>query len=124
VVVGTNSMPPKVIKKKIYLCAKGFYGLLKDLGLKRHPNIWRREESKEMDFMKVEKGGVHSKRYEGHCTKQWIKILEATWASSILERRSTCQTSFNRASLMKDDVNDEVPNGTPKTLIHCDEVVN
>jgi hypothetical protein len=74
------------------------------------------------DFMKVEKGGVHCKRYEDHCRKQWI--LEATWTSPILERRFTCQTSFNRASLMKDDVNDDVPNGTPKTLIHCDKVVN
>jgi hypothetical protein len=25
---------------------------------------------------------------------------------------------------MKDDVNDEVPNGTPKTLIHYDGVAN
>jgi len=83
--------------------------------IKRHPNIWRREESKEMkDSMKVEKGGVHCKRYEDHCRKQWIRILEATWTSPILERRSTCQTSFNRASLMKDDVNDEVPMELPK----------
>ncbi len=28
------------------------------------------------------------------------------------------------ASLMKDDVNDEVPNGIPKTLIPSDGVVN
>jgi hypothetical protein len=28
-----------------------------------------------------------------------------------------CQTSFNNASLMKDDVNDDLPNGTPKILI-------
>jgi hypothetical protein len=28
------------------------------------------------------------------------------------------------ASLMKDDVNDEVPNGTPKIIIPFDEVVN
>jgi hypothetical protein len=28
------------------------------------------------------------------------------------------------ASLMKDDVNDEVPNGTPKILIPFDRVLN
>jgi hypothetical protein len=32
-----------------------------------------------------------------------------------------CQTSFNMASLMKDDVNDGVPKGTTKT---SDGVVN
>jgi len=26
-----NLMPPKAIKRKVYLCAKGFYGLSKDL---------------------------------------------------------------------------------------------
>ncbi len=37
---------------------------------------------------------------------------------------STCWTCFNEAYLMKDDVNDEVPNGTPKTLIPSDGMVN
>jgi hypothetical protein len=32
--------------------------------------------------------------------------------------------SFRRASLMKDYLNDEVPNGTPKTLIPFNGVLN
>jgi hypothetical protein len=35
-----------------------------------------------------------------------------------------CQTSSTKASLMKDDMNDGVPNGTPKILIPFDGVVN
>ncbi len=63
-------MPPNVIQKEICLRAKGLSGLLKDHGPKRHPNILWREESKEIkDFMKVEDGGVHCKRYDGCCTK-------------------------------------------------------
>jgi hypothetical protein len=56
--------------------------------------------------------------------KQWVIIPKATWTSPILGRRSTCQTSFNRASLMKEDVNDELPNGNPKTLIPSNGVIN
>jgi hypothetical protein len=74
-----SSVPPKVIGTKIYLYARSLYGLSKDPRPKRHLNIWRREESKEMrDFMKVKKGGVHRKRYEGHCTKQWF-ISDLQW---------------------------------------------
>ncbi len=40
-----------------------------------------------------------------------------------LRKRSTYQTSFNTISLMKDDLNDEVLNGTPKTLIPFDGVL-
>jgi hypothetical protein len=99
--------------------------LSKDLGPNKHPNIWRKEKSKEMkNSMKVEKGGVHHKRYDGHCTKQWVGIPKATWTSPILRKRSTCWTSCNMASLMKDDVNNQVPNGTPKTLIPSYGVVN
>jgi hypothetical protein len=47
--------PPKVIGRDVCLRAKGPYGLSKDLGPKRRPNILCREESKEIrDFMKVE----------------------------------------------------------------------
>jgi hypothetical protein len=75
--------------------------------------------------MKVEEGNVHHKKYNGHCTKQWVKIPNlVTWTSFILRKRSTYQTSFKRASLMKDDVNDKMPNGTPKTLIPFNVVVN
>jgi len=74
--------------------------------------------------MKVEERGVRCKIYNGCCTKQWIIILKATWTSSIIGRKFTCQTSSNKASLMKDDVNDEVPNGTPKTLIPTNGMVN
>ncbi len=125
VAIGMKLMPPKVIRTKVCLRARSIFGLSKDLGPKRCPNIWRREESKEMkDFMKVEEGGVHHKRYEDHCMKQWIKILKATWTSSIIKKRSTWGTSFNMPFFMKDDVNDEMPNGIPKTLIPFDEVVN
>jgi hypothetical protein len=63
--------------------------------------------------VKVEDGGVHSKRYNGHYTKERVKIPKATQTSPIIKRRSTCQASFNKASLMKDDVKVKVPNGTP-----------
>jgi hypothetical protein len=64
--------------------------------------------------MKVEKGGVHHNKYNDRCTKQWIRNPKSIWTSSILGRISTCRISFNRASLMKHDVNDEVPNGNPQ----------
>jgi hypothetical protein len=36
-------------------------------------------ELKEIkDFMKMENGNVHHKRYDGHCMKQRIKILKTT----------------------------------------------
>jgi hypothetical protein len=31
-----------------------------------------------------------------------------------LRKNSTCQASFSKVYLMKDDLNDEVPNGTPR----------
>jgi len=74
--------------------------------------------------MKVEEGGVHHKKYEGHCMKQWIKIPKATWTSSVIKKRSLCRTISNKTSLMKDDVIDEMPNGIPKTLIPSNEMVN
>lgn len=73
--VEMNLMPSKIIGRGNCLRAKGPFGLLKDLGPKRHPNSWRREDSKEIkNFVKVEDGGVHLKIYDGHCTKQRIKI--------------------------------------------------
>jgi hypothetical protein len=74
--------------------------------------------------VKVENEGVHCKRYEGYYMKQQIKIPMATWTSPIQRRRFRCRTSFNEASLMKDDVKIEVPNKTPKILILSDEVIN
>jgi hypothetical protein len=74
--------------------------------------------------MKVEEGSVHRKKYDGHCMKQWVRFLKATWTSCILRKKYTCQTSFSMASFMKYNVNDEVPNGTPKTRIPFDGVVN
>jgi hypothetical protein len=38
VVIDMNSMPPKVIGRKVYLQAKSLLGLSKDLGAKRRPN--------------------------------------------------------------------------------------
>ncbi len=46
--------PPKVIKKKACLQPKSPSKLSKD----------------KNDCMNVENGGVHPKRYNGHCTKQ------------------------------------------------------
>jgi hypothetical protein len=70
VVVNMSLMPPKVIGRKTCLWAKSPYGLSKDHGPKRHPKIWRKEESKEAkDFMKVEEGGVHHKKYDGDYTE-------------------------------------------------------
>ncbi len=65
----------------------------------------------------VGEAGVQHKKYESHCTKHWIIIPKATWTSPILGRKSTFWTSSNMASLMKDDVNDEMPNGIPKIII-------
>ncbi len=49
-----NSTPPKVVGRVVCLRAKGPFGLSKDLGPKRCPNILWREESKEIrDYMKV-----------------------------------------------------------------------
>jgi hypothetical protein len=64
--------------------------------------------------MKMEEGNVRRKKYNGHYTKHWVKIPKAIWTSPILKRRFTCWTSFNNASLMKDDVKYEVFNRTPR----------
>jgi len=53
-----------------------------------------------------------------------LEFPKVTWTSPILGKRSTCWTSSNRAYLMKDDVNNETLNGTPKTLIPLNGVVN
>jgi hypothetical protein len=55
--VDVSLMPPKVIGKEVYLWTKGLFGLSKDFGPKRCPNIWKREKSKEIrNFVKVEDG--------------------------------------------------------------------
>ncbi len=85
----------------------------------------RRDESKEIsDFIKVEERGVHCKKHNDHCMKKWVRIPKAIWTSPILKKRSTCWISFNRVSLIKDDVSDEVPNGTLKILIPFNGMVN
>jgi hypothetical protein len=69
--VDMSPTPPKVIRKEAYLQIKCLSKLSKDPGPKKHPNILWREKSKEIkDIMKVEDGGVHRKRYDGHCMKQ------------------------------------------------------
>jgi len=71
--------PPKVIGKEVCLRAKNLFRLSKDPRPKRHLNILWKEESKEIkDFMKVEDGGVHSKKYDECCTKKRVKIPKAT----------------------------------------------
>jgi hypothetical protein len=37
---------------------------------------------------------------------------------------SKCQTIFSKVFFMKDDLNEEAPNGTPKILISFDGVLN
>jgi hypothetical protein len=70
VAINMNLMPPKVIKRKVNLQIKGPFRLSKDPRFKRRPNIWKKDESKEKkDFIKVEKGGVHHKKYDNHCRK-------------------------------------------------------
>jgi len=105
--------------KEACLWIRGLSRLSKYLGLKKHPNTLKKEEWKETkEFMKVEKWGVHHNIYNGCCMKQWIKIPKIIWTSPILRKRLTCRTSFNNAFLkIKNDVNDEVPNGTFKILI-------
>jgi hypothetical protein len=64
--VDMNMTPPKVIEREACLQAKGLYGLSKDPKPKRCVNALKREESKEItDFVKVENGCVHYKRYDG-----------------------------------------------------------
>ncbi len=69
-IISMRLMPPKTIGRKVCLQAKGLFGLSKDSRPKRCPNIWKREESKEVkDFMKVKNGSVHHNKYDGRCTK-------------------------------------------------------
>jgi len=122
--VDMSLTPLKVIRRETCLWTRGPFGLSKDPRPKRCPNIWRTEESKEIKvFVKVEDGSVHHKKYDGHCVKQWIKIPKVIWTSRILMRRSTCQTSSCRESLMKDHVKVKVPNKTPKTFIPSNGVL-
>ncbi len=120
-----NLTPLKIIEKEACLQVRGPSGLSMDPRPKMSPNIWRREKSKEIrESVKVEDGGVHHKRYDGCCTKQWIKIPKAIWTSPILGKSSTCWMSSSKASLMKDDVKVKVPNGTLKIFIPSNGVIN
>jgi hypothetical protein len=63
-------MPPKVIGKDACLQARGPFRLSEDFRPKRCMNILRKDKSKEIrDSMKMEEGGLHYKKYDGHCTK-------------------------------------------------------
>jgi hypothetical protein len=108
-----NLLPPKVIKKKTCLLTRGLWKYFES---NKHPNIWKKEEwkNKIRDFIKVKKGGMHRKRYNGDCTKQWIRISKTIWTSLNLWKMFKCWTSYNMTSLTKDDVNDEMPNRTSK----------
>jgi hypothetical protein len=88
--VDMNSMPLKVIGRDICLQTKSPSRLSNDHGPKGCPNTLWRDESKEIkDYMKVEDGGVHHKRYDEHYTKQ-VTIPKDILTSPILGRRSTC----------------------------------
>ncbi len=65
-----NLTPLKIIGKEAYLCIKGPSRLSKDPRPKRGPNtLWRGKSKDVKDFMKVENGSVHRKKYDGHCGK-------------------------------------------------------
>jgi hypothetical protein len=71
VIINMNSMSQKIIGRKTCLLTRGFFKLSRDFESKKHSNTWRKEESKQIkDFIKLKKGSVHRKRYDGHCTKQ------------------------------------------------------
>jgi hypothetical protein len=70
-VVNMSLMSLKTIRRIVCLQAKGPYGLSKDYKPKKHPNTWRKDESKKKkkNSMNVE-GSVHHNKYNGCCTKQ------------------------------------------------------
>jgi hypothetical protein len=73
--VNMNLTPSKVIGKEVCLQTKSSFRLSKDLRPKKRPNTLWKEESKEIKkIMKVENGSVHRKRYDGHCTKEQVRI--------------------------------------------------
>jgi hypothetical protein len=77
--VDMNPTSSKIIGKEVCLRSKGLFGLSRDLGPERCPKTLWKEESKEIiNFMKVENGGVHHERYNGHCKKQQVIIPKTT----------------------------------------------
>jgi hypothetical protein len=77
--VDMKLMPSIVIWRKICLWIKSLFRLSKDHGPKRHLNIEGGKNLKnKKDFVNVEDGGVHHKKYDGHCIKQWVRISKAT----------------------------------------------
>jgi len=63
--VNMNLKLSKFIRREACLQAKGPSRLSKDPGPKRHPNtLWKKESKQIKDFMKVEDGSVHCKRYD------------------------------------------------------------
>jgi len=71
---------------------------------------WKKEVCIIIDMMVVA-------RSNGFKFKAYLNITHS-------KEKSTCRTSSNKTSLMKDDVKDEVPNGTPKVLNPSDGVLN
>jgi hypothetical protein len=68
--VDMSSTPLKIIRREACLWTKGPSRLSKDPEPKRGPNTLWKDESKDIkNFMKVENGGVHYKKYNGRCTK-------------------------------------------------------
>jgi len=73
--VNMNPTPLKVIRKEVCLQVNSSFRLSKDPIPKRHSNILWKEESNEIkDFMKVEDGGVHHKRYDGRARNNELKF--------------------------------------------------
>ncbi len=66
--VDMNLTSPKVIVREACLRIKGLFGLSKDPRPKKHLNtLWKKESKEIRGSMKVENGGVHHKKYNGHC---------------------------------------------------------
>jgi hypothetical protein len=77
--VNMSSTPPNVIGGMFVYKLKVIMGYQRIMDPKMHPKFLWKEKSKEIrDFMKVEDGSVHHKKYNGHYTKQRIKIPKAT----------------------------------------------
>jgi hypothetical protein len=97
VVVYMNLMPSIAIRREACLRVRSPFGLTlsKHFEPKRHPNTWKKEESKDArKSMKVEEGSVHHNRYNGCCMNQWIEIPKATWTSPIVGKKVNMPNIF------------------------------
>ncbi len=74
--------------------------------------------------MKVGEGGVQCNRYNGRCINNELEFQRLFEHCLVQGEREHAKHFFIKLSFMKDDLNDEMPNGTPKILIPYDGVLN